>query len=241
MQRAIANSGALLQRLTGIAAGVLIASALLVVIPEGFHIAGEDSQGLALGGAVLAGFIFMLILEGSGIGHAVHEEHHDHSHSHGHDHVHHPNNSLMVIIGLTIHAATDGLVIGAALSSASSGVTMLVLLAVLAHKFPTAFSVGAFSLHERGEAKLAFRDVLVFSLATPVMIVLAYTLMQDFDAHLLDLVMLFSGGTFLYVATVDVLPDIHNPETGRAALVNVLLGAAMMLGIILFAGDLGLH
>jgi zinc transporter ZupT len=65
--------------------------------------------------------------------------------------------------------------------------------------------------------------------------------MQDFDAHLLGLVMLFSGGTFLYVATVDVLPDIHNPETGRAALVNVLLGAAMMLGIILFAGDLGLH
>lgn len=241
LQRAIANSGALLQRLTGIAAGVLIASALLVVIPEGFHIAGDDSQGLALGGAVLAGFIFMLILEGSGIGHAVHEEHHDHSHSHGHNHVHHPNNSLMVIIGLTIHAATDGLVIGAAVSSASSGVTMLVLLAVLAHKFPTAFSVGAFSLHERGEAKLAFRDVLVFSLATPVMILLAYTLMQDFDAHLLGLVMLFSGGTFLYVATVDVLPDIHNPETGRAALVNVLLGAAMMLGIILFAGDLGLH
>ena len=53
--------------------------------------------------------------------------------------------------------------------------------------------------------------------------------------------MLFSGGTFLYVATVDVLPDVHNPETGRSALVNVLLGAAIMCGIILAVGDIGLH
>ena len=74
-----------LRRLTGIAAGILLASAMLVVIPEGFELAmGEGELGpLVLGGAILAGFLLMLVLEGSGIGHAVHEEHHDHAEEHG--------------------------------------------------------------------------------------------------------------------------------------------------------------
>lgn len=242
LQRKFTENFINLQRTTGIASGILIASALLIVIPEGFHIAGEEvGIGIITGGAVLAGFLFMLILEGTGIGHAVHEEHHDHTHSHGHEHIHHPENPILAIIGLTIHAATDGLVIGAAASSASNEVTMLVLIAVLSHKFPTSFSVGAFSLHERNDRKLAFRDVLIFSLATPLMIIIAFTMMQDIEVFILGLMMLFSGGTFLYVATVDVLPDVHNPETGRSALVNVLLGAAIMCGIILAVGDIGLH
>jgi zinc transporter 9 len=242
LQRKFTENFINLQRTTGIASRILIASALLVVIPEGFHIAGEEvGVGIITGGAVLAGFLFMLILEGTGIGHAVHEEHHDHTHSHGHEHIHHPENPILAIIGLTIHAATDGLVIGAAASSASNEVTMLVLIAVLSHKFPTSFSVGAFSLHERNDRKLAFRDVLIFSLATPLMIIIAFTMMQDIEVFILGLMMLFSGGTFLYVATVDVLPDVHNPETGRSALVNVLLGAAIMCGIILAVGDIGLH
>ena len=230
-----------LQRLTGIAAGVLIASAMLVVIPEGFHIAEGGAEGLALGGAILAGFLFMLVLECSGIGHSVHEEHHDHSHSHGHDHVHHPENALMVVIGLTIHAATDGLAIGAAAATEHAEVGLLVLIAVLAHKVPAAFSVGVFSLHERGESRDAWRDVILFAWATPVMILVAFTLLQNIEEYMLGLAMLFSGGTFLYVATVDVLPDVHSPETGKAALLNVLIGVALMLAILLLVGDLHAH
>lgn len=237
----LAEKQSLLTRLTGVAAGVLIASAMLVVIPEGFHIAEGGVEGLALGGAILAGFLFMLVLECSGIGHSVHEEHHDHSHSHGHDHVHHPENALMVVIGLTIHAATDGLAIGAAAATEHAEVGLLILLAVLAHKVPAAFSVGVFSLHERGVSGAAWRDVIIFAIATPLMIVLAFALLQDIEEHMLGLAMLFSGGTFLYVATVDVLPDVHNSETGKAALLNVLMGAALMLIVLLLVGDLHAH
>jgi hypothetical protein len=38
------------------------------------------------------------------------------------------------------------------------------------------------------------------------------------------------------VATVDTLPDIHNPETGREALVNVIIGVTLMI-LILFGAD----
>jgi len=48
--------------------------------------------------------------------------------------------------------------------------------------------------------------------------------------------MLFSGGTFLYVATVDTLPDIHNAVSGREAMVNVIIGV-LVLVLILFGAD----
>ena len=78
----------------------------------------------------------------------------------------------------------------------------------------------------------AVRDVALFSLATPITIILTAYLLGDVDAHLLGLAILFAGGTFLYVATVDVLPDVHNSETGRQALFQVLIGAGLMVLLI---------
>lgn len=231
--RKVADQQNLLTWLTGLAAGVLLASALLVAIPEGFDIAKEgDFEPLLIGGAVLAGFLAMLLLEALGFGHDIHEEHHDHEHEHGHDHVHHPTNADSVVIGLSAHALTDGLAIGAAISTGSLVLTLSVFIAVLAHKVPAAFSVGVFSMHERRDRNRAVRDVFLFSLATPITILLTAYLLGDVDAHLLGLAILFAGGTFLYVATVDVLPDVHNSETGRQALVQVLIGAAMMALLI---------
>ena len=144
----------------------------------------------------------MFILEGLGIGHAVHEEHHNHS-------------GWMLVLGLSFHAATDGLAIGAAAATSSISVTATVALAVLIHKGPAAFSLGIFSMHEREQRNDSIRDVVIFSLATPVMMMLAFYALEGLETNLIGLVMLFSAGTFLYVATVDTLPDIHNPETGR--------------------------
>ena len=231
--RKVADQQNLLTWLTGLAAGVLLASALLVAIPEGFDIAGQGDLGpLLIGGAVLAGFLAMLLLEALGFGHDIHEEHHDHEHEHGHDHVHHPAKANSVVIGLSVHALTDGVAIGSAVSTGSLVLTMSVFIAVLAHKVPAAFSVGVFSMHERQDRNKAVRDVALFSLATPITILLTAYLLGDIDAHLLGLAILFAGGTFLYVATVDVLPDVHNPETGRQALFQVLIGAGLMVLLI---------
>jgi zinc transporter ZupT len=197
----------------------------------------EHTSGLLLGGAILGGFLLMLILEGSGIGHAVHEEHHDHDLEHNHGHIHHSSSGWLLLFGLTLHAATDGIAIGAAAASGSVSVTAAVALAVLIHKGPAAFSLGVFSMHERENRNDSIRDVLIFSLATPVMILLAFYALEDLETHIIGLTMLFSAGTFLYVATVDTLPDIHNPETGKKAMLNVLLGA-IILTLILFAMDI---
>ncbi len=208
-----------LRRITGIASGILLASALLVVVPEGFELATEEHEeggheeeagheeegvgNLLIGGAVLAGFLVMLILEGSGIGHAVHEEHHDHHNEHGHEHVHHRNSPWIIVLGLSLHSAADGLAIGSAAAGTSEAVTALVALAVLIHKVPAAFSLGVFSMHEREDRNDTIRDIVMFSLATPVMIIVSFYALQGLDEQLIALAMLFAAGTFLYVATVD--------------------------------------
>ena len=197
-------------------------------------------SGLLLGGAVLAGFMMMFVLEGAGIGHAVHEEHHNHGDDHGHDHVHHSNSGWMLVLGLTLHSATDGLAIGAAAATGSIALTATVALAVLIHKAPAAFSLGVFSMHEREERNDTIKDVVIFSLATPVMMLLAYYALADLESHLIGLAMLFSAGTFLYVATVDTLPDIHNPETGKRAVMHVLIGVAILTLLLVSADAAGL-
>ena len=245
-----------LRRITGIASGILLASALLVVVPEGFELATEEHEevgheeeagheeegvgNLLIGGAVLAGFLVMLILEGSGIGHAVHEEHHDHHDEHGHEHVHHRNSPWIIVLGLSLHSAADGLAIGSAAAGTSEAVTALVALAVLIHKVPAAFSLGVFSMHERENRNDSIRDIVMFSLATPVMILVSFYTLQGMDEHLIALAMLFAAGTFLYVATVDTLPDIHNPETGREALRNVLIGVVVLVLLLYGAESAGL-
>ena len=249
-----------LRRITGIASGILLASALLIVVPEGFELAtGEHEEheeegheeeeagheeeelgNLLIGGAILAGFLMMLILEGSGIGHAIHEEHHDHHDEHGHEHVHHMTTPWLLVLGLSLHSAADGLAIGSAAAGTSEAVTALVAMAVLIHKVPAAFSLGVFSMHEREDRNDSIKDVVLFSLATPVMIMISFYALEGLDEHLIALAMLFAAGTFLYVATVDTLPDIHNPETGREALKNVLIGVVVMILVLYGADAVGL-
>lgn len=230
--------------MTGVASGLLLASALLVVVPEGFHTAGEAAEAddafafepAILGGTVLVGFVVMLVLEGFGIGHDVHEEHHGHRDGHGHGHVHHPASSTMLALGLSLHAAADGLAIGAATAIGETTFSVLVALAVLIHRVPAAFSLGLFVAHEAIDHGRAVRGIALFSLATPATMLVSALALDGADEGVLALVLLFSAGTFLYVATVDTLPAMHNPETGRRSLRNVVIGV-LAFGVLVLGAD----
>jgi solute carrier family 39 (zinc transporter), member 9 len=219
-----------LHDITGISAGLLLASALLVVIPEGFDIAtaGQDSgftdAPVVLGAAILAGFALMLVLEGFGVGHDIHEEHHSHAEGHGHGHVHHPSSLGIVAVGLSVHAIADGLAIGAAAVSGETAFGVLVAVAVVIHRVPAAFSLGLFALHETVDRGRVALGVIAFAVSTPIAILGTYLLLDVASDRWIARAMLFSAGTFVYVATVDTLPAIHNPETGRRSVAMVVLG-----------------
>ena len=236
--RRFAYQSVILHRMTSLAGGFLIAAALLIALPEGFELylhgestfGDEHSASIVSGCAVLLGFLFMLILEGFGFGHDLHEEHHDYASNHGHDHLNHPTGSAKsLVVGLSLHSIMDGIAIGAAYALGELVLSMQLALVILMHKFPAAFSLSAYSLHERNNRRHSLMDLVLFALTTPLAIVLSSQILSSIDQSILGLMLLFSAGSFIYVATVDVLPSIHIREKSRQTLWLVLCGSVLMV------------
>lgn len=244
-----------LHRMTAIAAGFLIAAALLVALPEGFELflhSETDHGALAMlkniglseagvaGLFVLIGFLFLLMLEGFGFGHDLHEEHHDHAEDHGHDHLNHPAGSAKnVVIGLSLHSIADGLALGAAFSLGEFVLSMQLAIVILMHKFPAAFSLSVYSLHERHHRGRSMLDLLLFAISTPIAMLVAASFFNGISEGLVGVILLFSAGGFIYVATVDVLPDIHIQEKSRQTLWLVLAGILSMIVLSILLSSLG--
>ncbi|KAL0983707.1 hypothetical protein UPYG_G00131600 [Umbra pygmaea] len=169
--------------------------------------------------------------------------------------------SLTATLGLVIHAAADGVALGAAVASSQVTVQVMVFLAVILHKAPAAFGLVSFLMHAGLEKQHIQKHLLAFSAAAPVLAISTYFTLNasgGSSQHRLSAIgigMLFSAGTFLYVATVHVLPEIsisrqqqhnlphiHQHGTGQ----QVGLGITESLTLILGAGlpvllALGLH
>ena len=190
----------------------------------------NELSAVVMGGALALGFVSMLLFQTFGPGH----EHHGHGHAHG------TGSSRSAVIGITIHAATDGLAIGAATATGDLAAGLLIVFAVVIHKFPEAFTLGVFSLNDHTDERKVFRDVGIFAASTPVMIVLAYFLLSGLPSAWIGLAMLFAGGTLLSVAALDTLPDVHDAETGSTDLLLVLAGVGGMVVLLLVAELLGI-
>ena len=193
------------------------------------HHHGEEDEALStvlLGGALALGFVAMFVFQ------SLFHDHHAHAHG--------TKSTRTAVIGITLHAATDGLAIGAASASGDLAAGLLIVFAVLIHKFPEALTLGVFSLNDHQDEFKIYRDVGIFAASTPVMIILAYFLLSSLPTPWIGLAMLFAGGSLLYVAALDTLPDVHDPETGTSDLFLVLGGIAAMATVLVLAQLLGL-
>ncbi|XP_053970379.1 zinc transporter ZIP9 isoform X2 [Hylaeus anthracinus] len=122
--------------------------------------------------------------------------------------------SVTATLGLVVHAAADGIALGAAATTSQADVELIVFLAIMLHKAPAAFGLVSFLLHEGVDRKRISRHLLVFSFAAPCLALITYFGIGKEGKETLSnvnatgLAMLFSAGTFLYVATVHVLPEL---------------------------------
>jgi len=236
-------------------AGLLVGTALAVIIPEGVHallfpsgdhheshhvvvkdvsvlpaaaaagggehkdvkldVAGthhhENESGVELhswiGVALVLGFVFMLLVDQIG----------GHMHSHAGAAESAPGqarNKITATLGLVVHAAADGIALGAAASTSQTHVEIIVFIAIMLHKAPAAFGLVSFLLHEGFDRSRIRRHLTVFALSAPVLAIVTYIGLNQSNKDALvnnnatGIAMLFSGGTFLYVATVHILPKL---------------------------------
>ncbi|XP_061815896.1 zinc transporter ZIP9 [Nerophis lumbriciformis] len=124
------------------------------------------------------------------------------------------SDAITATLGLVIHAAADGFALGAVVATGKGTVQVIVFFAVILHKAPAAFGLVAFLMHAGLENKSIQGHLLAFSAAAPVVAMATYfTLHASYTSSQNQLSatgvgMLFSAGTFLFVATVHVLPEI---------------------------------
>lgn len=201
------------ERWVAFAVGAMLAVVFLDILP---HALSDGVQPASLMGWVLGGVLFFFFLEKLVIwrhshgdlqpaveGEASHAHHH-HGHHHGNDG---GRSGLMVLIGDSLHNATDGVVIAAAfLADFKLGV--VTSLAIIAHEVPQEVSDFFVLLHSGYTRKKAFVYNIISSLAMVVGGVIAYFALESAQAYVTP-VLAFAAASMLYVAVADLIPTLH--------------------------------
>lgn len=114
--------------------------------------------------------------------------------------------SLATTTGLVIHAAADGIAMGASATTSDMKLGLIIFIAIMIHKAPAAFGLTSILL-KQGLSKRAARGHLVaFSLAAPVGALGTYILVSLLGGGNMEgpagqwwtgMLLLFSAGTFL--------------------------------------------
>ena len=113
--------------------------------------------------------------------------------------------SIATTTGLVIHAAADGIAMGASATSSSTKLGFIVFVAILVHKAPAAFGLTSVLLKQGLSKRAARGHLIVFSLASPLGALTTWLLIKVLGGHAsgerghwwTGMLLLFSGGTFL--------------------------------------------
>lgn len=204
--------------LVSFAAGAMLAASFFDLIPEAIELSDDVSKSLSF---VLFGIIVFYFLEKLLIWQ------HCHRHSHGAIcEVH--TGSRMIIVGDTLHNFLDGVAIAAAFL-ASIPLGIVTSIAVFVHEIPQEIGDMGVLLHGGFSRRKSLIINLISAVFCVVGAVLAYFLMQVFDVWEIYLVALAAGG-FIYIATSDLLPEIHRELRKKHIFTHV---AAFLLGIVI--------
>lgn len=112
-------------------------------------------------------------------------------------------------LGLVIHAAADGIALGASSTSSNVALEAIIFLAIMLHKAPAAFGLSAVLLRAGLGKRQARTHLIVFSMAAPVGAIVTWMLVNLLGGEEVGgagmqwwtgVLLLFSGGTFLYVS-----------------------------------------
>ncbi|RDW90429.1 Mn(2+) transporter ATX2 [Aspergillus mulundensis] len=117
------------------------------------------------------------------------------------------SHSFATTTGLVIHAAADGIALGA--STSDTGLSFIIFLAIMVHKAPASFGLTSILLRQGLSSRAARTHLFVFSLAAPVGALATFLFVHLLGSGTTDeasarwrtgVLLLFSAGTFLYVA-----------------------------------------
>lgn len=219
------------QGLLSLAAGALLATAFMHLLPEAFN-SEADAHDLFM--TLLGGILFFFLLTKAELWHhghehsdcaTAHDAHDAHSHAHGHHH-HRAGAGWSLLTGDSVHCFGDGVLIASAFL-ADIRLGLIAALSVLAHEVP--HHMGDLIVLRQGNHRRA--AVLKVSLAGSVTAlggVAGYFLLarlQDWLPYCLVL----ACSSFIYVALSDLVPQLQQRQGPRQTVAQVLW---LLLGVV---------
>lgn len=207
-------------RLVSFAAGVLLATVFLDLLPEALESADGNTHILIGALIAMAAFYFT-----ERFLHGMHEHGHDKT---SESHVrHHSNSRYFILIGDGAHNFVDGVAIGSAFLL-DTGLGIVTTLAVIAHEIPhevADYSVLVHGGYSRGKALWYNFLSGLTAVAGGAAVFVFGSAVEDHLAILLSA----SAGMFLYIASANLIPELHHQRvTGR-----LIYGTPFLVGIVL--------
>ena len=205
------------QHMLSLAAGALLATAFMHLLPEAF-----ESQASAhdLFATLLAGLVFFFLLDKAELWHHGHEHGGGHGHGIGQDHAHshdHGHNvksgGWAVLAGDSVHCFGDGILIASAFM-ADMRLGIVASLAVLAHEVPHHMGdLVVLRQSSNNNQRAAIVKVSLAGAVTALGGVLGYALVEQLYSYL-PFFLILASSSFMYVALADLIPQLQK----RAAL-----------------------
>lgn len=234
------------QHMLSLAAGALMATAFMHLLPEAFESAAGAHELFAL---LLAGLVFFFLLDKAELWHHGHEHHHGsvaendhqdaqhgHVHDHHHGHGHHPDErrsgGWAVLAGDSVHAFGDGILIASAFV-ADLRLGVVAALAVLAHEVPHHMGDLVVLRQTSGTARAALVKVSMAGTVTALGGLVGYLLLSRLDDWL-PYFLVAASSSFVYVALADLIPQLQKRLSLRetAAQVLWLLGGIGLVTLV---------
>jgi zinc and cadmium transporter len=244
-----------------LAAGALLATAFLHLLPEAFE-AGVEPHNLFM--TLLFGLLFFFLLDKAELWHHGHEHHHgdahhghDHHEAHAHDHAHShatdtPHDSdarakpqaggWTILAGDSVHCFGDGVLIASAFM-VDLKLGVVAALAVLAHEVP--HHMGDLVVLRQGSQsrQTAVLKVSLAGAITALGGLAGYALLDQLH-DVLPYMLAIASSSFIYVALADLIPQLQKRLSSRetaAQIVWLMSGIGLVSAVSLLAHSFILH
>ncbi|WP_406624723.1 ZIP family metal transporter [Acidovorax sp. SDU_ACID1] len=229
------------QHLLSLAAGALLATAFMHLLPEAF-----ESQASAhdLFATLLVGVVFFFLLDKAELWHHGHEHGHGHEaphaqgEAHGHDHGahashHHHHNGpraggWAVLTGDSVHCFGDGVLIASAFV-ADLRLGLVAAISVLAHEVPHHMGDLLVLRQTSASRRMALVKVSLAGAVTALGGLAGFFLVERLHDWL-PYFLAVASSSFVYVALADLIPQLQRRLSARETVVQVVF---LLLGMVM--------
>ena len=229
------------QHLLSLAAGALLATAFTRLLPEAFELSAEAGVSAhALFVVLLVGLVFFFLLDKAELWHHGHEHGHDHGahahhahdgHHHHHGHNHH-SGGWAVLLGDSVHAFGDGILIAAAFV-ADPRLGIAAALAVMAHEVPHHVGDLVVLRQTLSNPRAALFKLTLAGGVTVIGGLVGYLLVGALHEYL-PFFLVVAASSFIYVALADLIPQLQkrlSPKETAAQVAWLFAGIAIVAAL----------